>query len=394
MEEKNMDLQPAAETPEPETQPDELLEDKRVTDVSSEPTPEDTKEPEAPPEEPQEKMNPADIPSEPVSEDAKKPETYPDELHEKIVFTDISSASIWDDTDTLSAIDTPQPSFHDRVVLDEAYAARSNPLRTAAPAPQPLPSARRDFNTARPYPRKKRLPSRPSFLSARLYSGELPADALRRIVRQICALLLFCLIVFGVFWIKDFVSDRLTDNSYASLAKSTVYSEPVACRNFSVEPTDLLDSYVLAQAVCTKVGSPITDPDVFEKEAGDTVFPAEVATCMESALPPDRVLLKENITNLDLLIQIHESLRANKPVIVLLSDASAAEFTLQYAAVTQMDVEQDRITVANPNVGTQIYTLEEFIAATRFKNFDDMPYQTKLALTFGIWSPNTAIFVE
>jgi len=95
-----------------------------------------------------------------------------------------------------------------------------------------------------------------------------------------------------------------------------------------------------------------------------------------------------------LLTQIHESISAGNPVIVLLSEADAPELSLRYAAVTRMNVEQDRITVEFTNTGTRTYSFEDFIAATRFENTGDLPYTTELALDLGVWSPNTAVFVH
>lgn len=325
-----------------------------------------------------------------MEENKYTPQSSENELLKKQVFSDGAAESKTEEFISPSTL--PEPDFYKPVVLDNTFAAKQKPVPQAKPAASaavrrvPMPSFRPK--------RGKRLVPRPPFWTVRLCSGELPSDALRRIVREFGALLLFCMVILAVFGARYFVSDFMNDNAYDSLSKSTVYSDAVACRRFSVEPSDLQDGYVLAQAVCTKMDAPITDGTAFEKDIHETIFPEDVEACMERALPADRVLLKENVSNLDLLVQIHESLRENKPVIVLLSAADAPEFTLQYCAVIHMDAENDRIILENPNVGTQEYTFDDFIAATRFKNHEDMPYQMKLALQVGTWSPNTAIFVD
>jgi len=410
MEEKKTELQPTLDALTPETKPETAPE-----------MPENNQS-EIPGENPQETPDeaPQDGPNEELNEKVNKttgetPNEQPGELHEKKVFTDIFSTPRHETADLPITPHTAEPSFFESITLDLDYAAR-NPAAPKTPAVQrapvtprtpaaprapvvrtPAAPVCRTYTSARPRA-KKLLPALRTmlrtFFSVRLCSGERPGEALRRIVRQSCALLLVCLIIGGVLWTKHSVTERMTNNGYESLAKSTVYSEPAACLGFSVESADLPDGYALAQALCIRLGSPITDTSVFDKSAEEPVFPDEVAACMESVLPPDRVVLQENISNLDLLTQIHESISAGNPVIVLLSEADAPELSLRYAAVTRMNVEQDRITVEFTNTGTRTYSFEDFIAATRFENTGDLPYTTELALDLGVWSPNTAVFVH
>lgn len=332
------------------------------------------------------------------------PEAPENELYEKHVFSDEPLKP----SEQPEAL-TPEPlpaeemeaetiAFDAPTVLDEHFAAR----KSAAPAQPPEPIAPRERRPARRPAEPRRTPLRsaakqshaPARSVSRLCSGETPSDAARRIIREFCALLVFVLLVCCGFWIKNTVADFLTDNSYSSLYQSTVYSDTVQCGGVSLEPATLPDGYAAAQAVCAQLGKPITDRSLFVKGTDQTVFASEVAQCMKSVLSEDAVQLRSGLSNRELLIQIHESLRANKPVIVLLSETGADGMALQYAVVTGMNAERDIITVVNPNSGSAQYSFEDFLAATRFKNFKNPPFPVRLGLTFGSLSRNTAIFVE
>lgn len=313
----------------------------------------------------------------------------PRELFEKQVFSDAAPKEEPEAMHSSSSL--PQPELNQRLVLDEGYAARK---RDAEAAPAPKQAARTASPTRRSSSPAAPRRTRTAGLPERLCSGETPADAARRIIREIAALLVFVLLVRIGFWGRNTVLNYLNDNDYSSVSESTTYSEPVHSGAVIFEDTATSGGYAAAQAVCTELGTPITDSSLFTKEEGDTLFPSDVAACMEGALPVGSVQLKSGMSNLDLLIQIHESLRAEKPVIVLLSEENAEDVCLQYAVVTAMDAEKDSIIAAMPDGSTGKFTLAEFIARTRFENYEDMPFQVKAGLSFGSWARNTAIFVE
>ena len=62
--------------------------------------------------------------------------------------------------------------------------------------------------------------------------------------------------------------------------------------------------------------------------------------------------------------------------------------------VTALSAEADTVSILRPGSGVEPCSIEEFLAATRFESYDDMPFTVKLGLTFGSWSRNTAIFAE
>ena len=263
----------------------------------------------------------------PSDSNAENTANSTNELNEKRVFSDTPLKP----SEQPAPAPAPEPeaktiAFDRPAVLDEAYAARKAAQPSAPPAAAPRPAA-----PAAPV----RRAARQRTTSGRLYSGETPKEAARRIIREFCVLLVFVLLVCGGFWAKDLALNFFTDDSYA-----TIYADPVACTGVSFTDATGGDGYAAAQVVCARLGAPIAE-DAFA-ETGETPFPSEVAACMETAL----------------------------------------------------SAEADTVSILRPGSGEETCSIEEFLAATRFETYDDMPFTVKLGLTFGSWSRNTAIFAE
>ncbi len=315
------------------------------------------------------------------------------ELNKKQVFIDLNTksfeAEVSDNKTTYAALE--QGDLHRKTVFDEAYAAMKTVKNNVA---API----RSVSTARTS--RKRTSSggnrfKPNkFWNKRLCSGELPADALRRITRELFVLVLFCFAVCFLFSVKGFILNRITDTDYSALARGTSYSAPVGDMEFDFSKSDLPDGFAAAQAVCTQLNMPNIDFSDFENNRHAPLYPGKVLSSMKSVITESDVTLKTNMSNLDLLVQIYQSLEHNTPVIVLLSEKEGDTYSMQYAVVSHIDAEQNKITVCNPNSGTTDYTLEQFIAATRFSNHKEKSVRERVALAVGSWARNTAIFVK
>ena len=315
------------------------------------------------------------------------------ELNKKQVFTDIHSSPestpvLISDYDAL-----PELDMHKKTILDEAYAEQKNDRETHMPKmpANKTPSVHHPRPAKRPTAKAQRART-VRFKDIRLCSGEYAADAVWRILREFGALAVFCAVVAAVFGIRGFVIDRMTNDDFSSLARSTTYSTVVALEEMNWVTADLPEGIAAAQTVCTNLSAPITDSKFIEKHTEKLIYPTVVSAGMASVLTEDHVELKTNMSNLDLLLQIHTSLENKNPVIVLFFDKKAD--TVRYGIVTHMDAEGDTVTVQSAGGNEHRFTFEQFIAATRFENAEELPFQIRAGLLFGSWGRNTAIFVK
>lgn len=309
-----------------------------------------------------------------------------DELHEKQVFSgDPIKPSEHTDTEEpeKAAPDIPL-DLHTAAVLDKTLAEKKG-AAARAPRVKAAPAVR--------FSRNRTLPKARAASGMLLASGETPAYAAKRIAKEFLILLLFLAIVCFGFWAKNFVTDFLTDGKYGAVYQSSVYSSAVKCSVPAFSDSSIADGYRIADALAAPLGGK-TNSLPHKKAPDDAMFATDIGEYLRAALPEREIIVKADLSNLDLLTQIHESLAQDVPVIVLLAEGDRKGHQLQYALVTEMDAENDRITVDSPNFGKTDYEIEAFLEATRFKTYKDMPFLTTLALTFGSYAHNTAIFVE
>ena len=114
----------------------------------------------------------------------------------------------------------------------------------------------------------------------------------------------------------------------------------------------------------------------------------------------------KNMKNSDLIDKIYDALSNNIPVICPYaivesvpvfsenSENNQAEWEINYCIVTELDIPEDKITVNNPYGDTITYTIEDFLKATRFENYENMEFGLKLKFAIEIYTKNTAYILE
>ena len=107
-----------------------------------------------------------------------------------------------------------------------------------------------------------------------------------------------------------------------------------------------------------------------------------------------KTTMRNNLTDTELLRAVHSSLEAGVPVPFEWAAKSGDEWTLHYSIVTGMDLEGDRVTVANPYGYVEELPVGEFLSRTSFEAYEDMPLFLKLGFAFGIFEQNTVFVPE
>jgi hypothetical protein len=104
-----------------------------------------------------------------------------------------------------------------------------------------------------------------------------------------------------------------------------------------------------------------------------------------------------NLPDSKLLAKIHESLENNicvPFVFAAVDDWNKPNYTLHFSVVTGMDISEDKIYVSNVYVYDEVYSVEEFLDALKFKNFENMPIFIRLGVFFGFFNRNTIYSIE
>jgi hypothetical protein len=102
-----------------------------------------------------------------------------------------------------------------------------------------------------------------------------------------------------------------------------------------------------------------------------------------------------NITNKELLKNIHTSLKNGFPVpIEFAAKNTSSEWTLHFGIVTAMNLANNQIIVQNPYGYEETYTVDSFIHATRYECYENMEWYFKIGFNMGLFHKNTIYIIS
>ena len=243
----------------------------------------------------------------------------------------------------------------------------------------------------------KKFKSRTRIGNIKLNNDE-PLDlAVKKIVVQLFIIVFVIVAIFALLIAKETVIDVLTDDSVFSISMTKKYSSPVTVDGLSITPSDS-QGYSVVETISSWSGNTVSASQLSTSNKRDvTATPEGLMSEIKKQLPNLDVFLKSNISNYNYLTEIYDSLAKGLPVITpmtLYESAGDPDSTVYgYGIVTAMDFTKDVITVVNSLGRTDVFSAEDFIAATRFTDYKNMPLNLKLSFTLGINNSNTALFI-
>ncbi|MEG1428040.1 MAG: hypothetical protein RSC76_10160, partial [Oscillospiraceae bacterium] len=226
-----------------------------------------------------------------------------------------------------------------------------------------------------------------------LNNGEPVSFAIRKMIKESMIILVCIGVVFGFFFAKEFVVDKLSDNAYGSLSVSTRYNDPVGLANIAPVINKDSDGYACLQTVCAWAGGATPNISTMLAAHGGkdiTNLPDGMEKELTRALPNKVVTQKVNLANYSLLTQIYDSLKAQNPVLV--SCTPEKHNLRSYAIVTAMDTKNATVAMLYADGKAATLSFADFIASTRFENYKKKPLPVRLGFALGLYTKNTAFF--
>ena len=189
-------------------------------------------------------------------------------------------------------------------------------------------------------------------------------------------------------------TDALHDDYSATMADAR-YSVPVNVEGVEVITQDVSCGYAVIEMFSAWNGGDVTEESLYD-EYGKVVTSTGQSFCdeMNKRFPNYKTTMRKNLTDTELLRAVHSSLEAGVPVPFEWAAKSGDEWTLHYSIVTGMDLEGDKVTVANPYGYVEELPVGEFLSRTSFESYEDMPLFLKLGFAFGIFEQNTVFVPE
>ena len=219
--------------------------------------------------------------------------------------------------------------------------------------------------------------------------------ALKVIVIAIAAILgvLVVIAIAGLSLLQ--VRTASLHDDWQSARQDVKLSAPVQVEGVEVITQDVSCGYAVIEMFSAWDGGDVTEESLYD-EYGKVVTSTGQSFCdeMNKQFPNYKTTMRKNLTDTELLRAVHSSLEAGVPVPFEWAAKSGDEWTLHYSIVTGMDLEGDKVTVANPYGYVEELPVGEFLSRTSFESYEDMPLFLKLGFAFGIFEQNTVFVPE
>lgn len=187
------------------------------------------------------------------------------------------------------------------------------------------------------------------------------------------------------------------NDSIDSIYTDSKYQMPVEAAGVGIIKQEISCGYACIQLISQWSGGGITEQKLYDYYGGIVTstgksFEEEI----NRQIPSYQIKIYKNLKNTEIIDYVYQSLRDGIPVPCEMAAyyTEKESWTLHYVIITGMDISNDRVTVSNPYGYMGVYTLAEFLNATRFDSYKKMPIFLKLAFGIDIFEKNTIFIMK
>ena len=207
-------------------------------------------------------------------------------------------------------------------------------------------------------------------------------------------IVLSLIIVLVAFSILSSKSNKILDD-YSKIYTNQKYNKSILIDNVNVFEQEVSCGYAVIEMFAKWKGNEeITEKTLYDKyrkvvtSTGKT-FEEE----MNKQFPDYKTTMYKYLKNTEIIDKVYDSLSNGVPVPFEWAAKYDNGWTLHYSLIIGIDIQNDKIIIANPYGYTEEITIKEFIDRTSFESYENMPIFLKLGFAFGIFEKNT-IFVK
>ena len=184
-------------------------------------------------------------------------------------------------------------------------------------------------------------------------------------------------------------------NDYTDIFKNEKYQKPVFVSGITVFPQKYSCGYAVIQMISQWNNSGFTEEALFE-EHGKIVTSTGRAFAkeMNRKFPEYKTSMYKYLKNTGLIDKVYDSLAAGVPVPFEWAAKKDGVWTLHYSLITGLDIQANKITIANPYGFVEEIPIEEFLQRTRFDTYEKMPLFIKFGFAYGVFEKNTIYVLE
>jgi hypothetical protein len=182
------------------------------------------------------------------------------------------------------------------------------------------------------------------------------------------------------------------NDDYSGVLQDSSLSSNKEVTGISVIKQKISCGYAIIEMLANWKLKPITEEKLLDQNNGEisTAMGSGFLNEMTRQFPEWKIIRCVNQTNTEMLKKIYDSLDNNFPVpIEFAAKDTSNNWTLHFGLVTAMNLGGDKIVVKNPYGYEETYTVQRFIAATRYEIYENMEWYYKIGFNMGIFNKNT-----
>ncbi|TYQ16134.1 UNVERIFIED_CONTAM: peptidase C39-like protein [Acetivibrio alkalicellulosi] len=208
------------------------------------------------------------------------------------------------------------------------------------------------------------------------------------------------IILISLFIRQGIISQKI-NNNFVSIYNTPKYQEFVAVEGIKVFSQEVSCGYACIEMIAKWLNNnDITEQTLLAQNEGkiSTAVGNGFSKEMNKQFPQYTTTRYKNLKNTELIDKIYDSLSTGTPVTVglasIYNDGGVEYWTLHYVIVTAIDIPNDRVFLSNPYGYEEIFTIEEFLSATRYDSYENMELFLRLGFAVGLFNKNTIYIME
>ncbi|MCL2816235.1 MAG: C39 family peptidase [Oscillospiraceae bacterium] len=219
---------------------------------------------------------------------------------------------------------------------------------------------------------------------------------LKSSVIGLIVLFVIAAVVTATMIIKQNMIDIVINDNITSVIQNVKYRNPAKTEEVPVIAQKAGCVYACIEMISGFLGEePQASEDDLLRQNGDKIIEptnSGIHGELKKQFPAYDVHLRKNLKNSELLDAIYMSLSGNMPVLCLIADPK--ETGPHLAAVVEMDMSGDKITLNDPYGYVKTYSIREFLKAARFESNEETDLFLKLKFALEIFTKNTVFIFE
>ncbi|MFA9466066.1 MAG: C39 family peptidase [Velocimicrobium sp.] len=217
----------------------------------------------------------------------------------------------------------------------------------------------------------------------------------KKLLVTLGTVIVLCIVIMIFLLVRVERKTDLINDDFSAVFDDDKYSKAIRINNITLIQQKVSCGYATIEMFSDWSGGDITEKTLYDNY-GKVVTSTGTSFCkeMNKQFPQYETTMYSYLTNRELIDKVYDSLANGIPVPFEWAAEYGDTWTLHYSLIVGMDVENNKITVANPYGYYEELSFDEFLDRTRFDAYENIPFYLKLAFSLGLFEKNTVFIVK